>query len=61
MSQRTDARLEDPTALDEIELYGEMVIAASASEQPLSREQIDRVLGLRGDGRDSPVRRSHAH
>ena len=33
--------------LDEIELYGELVIAASASEQPLSRDEIDRVLGLR--------------
>ena len=32
--------------LDEIELYGELVIAASASEQPLSRDEIDRVLGL---------------
>ena len=42
-----DARLQDPQALDEIELYGELVIAASASEQPLSRAEIDRVLGLR--------------
>ena len=42
-----DARLQDPQVLDEIELYGELVIAASASEQPLSRDEIDRVLGLR--------------
>ena len=42
-----DARLQDPQVLDEIELYGELVIAASASEQPLSQEQIDRALGLR--------------
>jgi len=41
-----DARLQDPQVLDEIELYGELVIAASASEQPLSRDEIDRVLGL---------------
>ena len=31
-----DARLQDPQVLDEIELYGELVIAASASEVPLS-------------------------
>jgi hypothetical protein len=41
-----DARLQDPQALAEIELYGELVIAASASDQPLSSDEIDRVLGL---------------
>jgi hypothetical protein len=41
-----DARLQDPQVLDEIELYGELVIAASASEEPLSRAEIDQVLGL---------------
>jgi hypothetical protein len=41
-----DARLQDPQVLDEIELYGELVIAASASEEPLSRDEIDRVLGI---------------
>ena len=44
-----DARLQDPQVLDEIELYGELVIAASASEEPLSRDEIDRVLGLEPD------------
>ena len=39
-------------ALAEIELYGELVIAASASDEPLSSDEIDRVLGLEraGDG-----------
>ena len=46
MSHQTDTRLEDPQALDEIELYGELVIAASAAEGPLSRAEIDRVLGV---------------
>jgi len=41
-----DARLQDPQVLDEIELYGDLVIAASASEEPLSRDEIDQVLGL---------------
>ncbi len=42
----TKERLEDPLALDEIELYGELVIAASASDAALTRDEIDRVLGL---------------
>ena len=41
-----DARLQDGQALAEIELYGELVIAASSSDVPLRPEQIDRVLGL---------------
>lgn len=47
MAHKVDARLEDPLVLDEIELYGELVIAASASEGPLTQDQIDRALGLR--------------
>ena len=47
MAHKADSRLEDPLVLDEIELYGELVIAASASERPLSQAEIDRVLGLR--------------
>jgi hypothetical protein len=42
----TDTRLEDPLVLDEIELYGELVIAASSSERPLSQAEIDHVLGI---------------
>jgi hypothetical protein len=42
----TDTRLQDPLVLDEIELYGELVIAASSSEQRLSTDEIDRVLGV---------------
>ena len=41
---------------DEIELYGELVIAASASEQPLSPAEIDRVLGLRRAGAERDAR-----
>jgi hypothetical protein len=44
--QNTDTRLQDPLVLDEIELYGELVIAASASDLPLSQAEIDHVLGL---------------
>lgn len=43
----TDARVEDPQALEEIELYGELVIAASSYDGPLPPDEIDRILGLR--------------
>jgi hypothetical protein len=46
VAPRGDTRLQDPQVLDEIELYGDLVIAASASDQPLSRDEIDQVLGL---------------
>jgi hypothetical protein len=42
----TDTRLQDPLVLDEIELYGELVIAASSSERPMSQDEIDHVLGV---------------
>ena len=54
--RKPDTRVEDPLVLDEIELYGELVIAASASDRPLSQDEIDRVLGLRrsSDGASRP-------
>ena len=55
MAHKADTRLEDPMVLDEIELYGELVIAASSSDEPLSQEQIDKVLGLRRDGASRPT------
>ncbi len=44
----TDPDLHDPELSAEIELYGELVIAASASELPLSTRRIDELLGLDG-------------
>ncbi|MEP6761838.1 MAG: hypothetical protein ABJA93_10810 [Sporichthyaceae bacterium] len=44
--RKTDARVQDPMVLDEIELYGDLVIAASSSDEPLSQDQIDLVLGI---------------
>lgn len=38
--------LHDHVALDEIELYAEVLIAVADAEHPLSTEEIDRVLGL---------------
>ena len=47
--RKTDLRVQDPLVLDEIELYGDLVIAASASDEPLSPDEIDRVLGVAGE------------
>jgi hypothetical protein len=44
---KPDAQLTDPQALAEIELYGEVVIAASSSDHPLTQREIDAALGLR--------------
>ena len=48
MTRSTDTRLQDPLVLDEIELYGELMIAASRSDGPLSMTEIDAVLGVTG-------------
>jgi hypothetical protein len=42
-----DLRLQDPAALEEIELYSELIIVAGASSQPLTAAEIDRALGVR--------------
>ena len=41
-----DARVQDPTILEEIDLYSELMIVAAASSEALTTEAIDRVLGL---------------
>jgi hypothetical protein len=43
---KSPAAVHDLVALDEIELYAELMIAAERSTVPLSREAIDRALGL---------------
>jgi hypothetical protein len=42
-------RVHDRVVLDEIELYGELIIAASGSEGPLSEDEIDAILGINRD------------
>lgn len=46
MVTKPDARVQDDDALHEIELYGELIIAASASDGPLDKAVIDGVLGV---------------
>ena len=46
MRHHADPRVQDPELLAEIELYAEVVIAASESSGPLSALRLDHVLGL---------------
>ena len=41
-----DVSLNDVDLLEELGLSAELMIAACQSEQPLSQDQIDRLLGL---------------
>jgi len=41
-----DVSLEDSDLLLEVELTTNLIIAASSAEEPLSTEEIDRILGL---------------
>ena len=50
MAERADHRVHDRVALDEIELYAELIIAAQRSDKPLSHEDIDAILGVRPSG-----------
>ncbi|WP_306303145.1 hypothetical protein [Actinomadura formosensis] len=45
-----DLRVHDRVALDEIELYAEMLSAVAAAKRPLTVAEIDMVLGVRSDG-----------
>ena len=47
MGERFDLRVHDSVALDEIELYAEVLSAVAASDHPLSLEELDEALGLR--------------
>ncbi len=49
VSQYLDLRVHDRVALDEIELYAEMLSAVAAAKEPLSVAEIDMVLGVRSD------------
>lgn len=44
---QVDSRVHDYVALDEIELYSEVLMAVAAREVPLSESELDEVLGLR--------------
>ena len=43
---RAGADLTDDALQNEIELVGDLVVAASASERPLTEDEIDEALGI---------------
>lgn len=47
MRELVDMRVHDAVALDEIELYSEVLTAVAASDHRLTSDEIDEVLGVR--------------
>lgn len=45
--RQVDLRVHDRVALDEIDLYAEVLSAVAASDGPLTPSELDAVLGLR--------------
>ena len=45
--ERIDLRVHDSVALDEIELYAEVLSAVAASDHRLTPEELDEVLGVK--------------
>ena len=46
MAEQVDLRVHDRVALDEIELYTEVLSAVAASDRPLTAQELDHVLGV---------------
>jgi hypothetical protein len=46
MGDNFDFRLQDLVALDEIELYAEVLSAVAEADRPLTLAELDRVLGV---------------
>ncbi len=55
MRDHLDLRVHDRVALDEIDLYSDVLSAVAASEQPLTLAELDEALGIRREQR-TPVR-----
>jgi len=49
MYDQFDVSLEDAELLREVELTTNLIIAASESDEPLSAEEIDQILGVQHD------------
>jgi hypothetical protein len=45
--QEVDLRVHDRVALDEIELYSEILSAVATADRPLTTAEIDMALGVR--------------
>ncbi len=46
LREHLDLRVQDRVALDEIELYAEVLSAVAASDRPLTADELDQVLGV---------------
>ena len=46
--RQLDLRVHDRVALDEIELYAEVLSAVAAADRPLTAAELDAALGIRG-------------
>ena len=46
MRDDLDDRLSDAVALDEIDLYADVLTAVAAADRPLTDDELDEVLGL---------------
>ena len=57
-THETRDTLHDETLDAEIQLVGELVVAATGSDGPLSQQQIDAALGVTGLPGSGPVRSS---
>jgi hypothetical protein len=44
--EQLDLRVHDRVALDEIDLYAEVLGAVAASDRPLTAQELDEVLGI---------------
>lgn len=56
------AELTDDALQDEIELVGDLVVVASASERPLTDDEIDHALGVeRGQSATAENSDDHPH
>ncbi len=49
MPEQVDLRVHDRVALDEIELYAEVLSAVAIADRRLTAAEIDEVLGIRSD------------
>lgn len=47
MGEYVDLRVHDSVALDEIELYAEVLGAVAEADRPLTEAELDRVLGVK--------------
>jgi len=56
MRDDLDDRLHDAVALDEIELFSDVLSAVAAADRPLTDDEIDAVLGVRHGPAATPPR-----